>query len=158
MDDGEGGDFIEVYNGAYQPATTFFLKTGLTNGKPYRMRVSAMNYNGRSLVSSIATYYVCDAPTKFSAPVVVSQSTTAITLKWLAPEDDGGCSITGYAVFRDDGANGAISTEVNSSNDASIRNLPSLSQATITNFPASSDGFTFRFQIQVFTVQRNSLS
>ena len=57
--------------------------------------------------------------------------------------DDGGCPITGYAVWRDDGTGAQIFTEVNTQSDPAIRNIPTLSQATITNFPADSEGIIF---------------
>lgn len=39
-----------------------------------------------------------------------------------------------------------------------VKDKPSLSAFTITNFPLLTDGFTFRIQIKVFTTQRESLS
>jgi hypothetical protein len=48
-------------------------------------------------------------------------------------------------VYRDDGLGGEISTEVNTQEDPSVRNLPSLNQFTVTNFPVDTLGFTFRF-------------
>jgi hypothetical protein len=121
------------------------LKTGLTTGLRYTFRAFAVNYNGLSPQSPDGAYYACSAPTDFAAPTVVSQSTTAISIQWTPPSDTGGCQITGYAVFRDNGATGVITTEVNSVNDLSVRDKPSLSAFTITNFPALTDGFTFRF-------------
>lgn len=58
----------------------------------------------------------------------------------------------------DDGQNGPISNEVNTNNDPLVRGLPSLNTLVVTNFPANSDGDTFRFQIEVFTTQRSGLS
>ena len=49
-----------------------------------------------------------------------------MTLEWTAPNDDGGCPITGYAVFRDDGVTGDPTVEINSDNDIDIRNKPTL--------------------------------
>jgi hypothetical protein len=61
-------------------------------------------------------------------------------------------------IYRDDGLGSDIDTEVNSVADINVRNLPSLDQFTITSFPASSEGRTFRFQIEVITTQRSTLS
>jgi hypothetical protein len=33
-------------------------------------------------------------------------------LRWQHPLDDGGCDITGYKIFRDDGAEGPITTGI----------------------------------------------
>lgn len=57
--------------------------------------------------------------------------------------DDGGCPITGYAVWKDDGTGSQVFTEVNTASDPAIRNIPTLGQATITNFPADSEGLIF---------------
>ncbi len=74
--------------------------------------------------------------------------------------------VTGYAVFRDEGMSTIsagtitpITTEVNSESDAAVRDKPTLTQLQVTNFPALTDGYTFRFQVQVFTIgQRSTLS
>ena len=111
----------------------------------YGFRVYAVNYNGLSPSSTVAYYYACTYPSNFAAPTVVTQSISAITLQWNPPGDSGGCEITGYAVFRDDGQNGAITTEVNTVNDPAVRQKPSLSSLTVTYFPPSSAGYTFKF-------------
>jgi hypothetical protein len=74
------------------------------------------------------------------------------------PLNDGGCRVISYVVLRDDGLGGDIETEVNSTEDPAVRNLPSLNQLTVTNFPDSSLGYTFRFQIKVITTQQEALS
>ena len=52
-----------------------------------------------------------------------------------------------------------IATEVNTLNDPTVRNKPTLVELLVSNFPTSTEGFTFRFQIKVFTVgDRSSLS
>lgn len=145
MDDGQGGDFSEIYDGSYAPGITHFEKTGLTTGLQYKFIVYAANYNGWSAGSNEGSFYVCDEPSSFAAPYLTDQSTTQLDINWSEPGDTGGCSITGYAIYRDDGANGSIDTEVNSANDANVRDLPSLNSFAVTNFPSSSEGNTFRF-------------
>lgn len=52
-----------------------------------------------------------------------------------------------------------IATEVNTLNDPAVRNNPTLVELLVTNFPVNTQGFTFRFQVKVFTVgDRSSLS
>jgi len=53
-----------------------------------------------------------------------------MNLSWKEPTDDGGCSITGYALFRDDGVTHKPTIEINSINDIEIRNKPTLRSAT----------------------------
>ena len=43
-------------------------------------------------------------------------------------------------------------------NDPDVRNKPSLSQYKATSFPVGGIGLTFKFQLQVFTTQRDALS
>lgn len=63
--------------------------------------------------SQSATFYVCTAPSDFRRPEVVNQTDSAITLRWSAPTNNGGCRITSYVVYRDDGLGGNITNEVN---------------------------------------------
>lgn len=67
--------------------------------------------------------------------------------------DDGGCPVTGFAVFRNDGNDGTVYTEVNSAIDANVRDKPNLHQLAVTVFPASSVGKTFKFIIRAFTFE-----
>lgn len=92
----------------------------------YTFRVYAINFNGMSQPSQTASFYVCSAPSDFGRPEVVNQTNTSITLKWNAPNDNGGCRITSYVVYRDDGLGGNITTEVNTLQDPSVRGNPSL--------------------------------
>lgn len=92
------------------------------------------------------------------APFKISTTTTSITLGWFAPGDDGGCAISGYAVFMDDGAGGSIINEVNAVNDPAIRSIPTLRSATITVFPALTSGNTFRFIVTAFNLEGSTNS
>lgn len=80
MDDGKGGSFSTIFDGSFQPGVTHFLKTGLTTGYKYTFRAYAVNYNGLSLQSPDGVFYACSSPTLFSAPTVISQSTSAISI------------------------------------------------------------------------------
>lgn len=52
-------------------------------------------------------------------------------VRWTAPHDDGGCPITGYALFRDDGATEIPNIEVNAVNDPLVRNIPTLREVEV---------------------------
>jgi hypothetical protein len=77
-----------------------------------------------------------------------------LTLRWTVPSNDGGCPILGYNLFRDDGEQGGIVTEVDAS---AINGKPSLLQHQII-FLASETGKQFRFQIQTSNVQGSVIS
>jgi hypothetical protein len=102
--------------------------------------------------------YACVAPSKMLAPVRVTSTLVDLTLSWSEPLDDGGCPILGYAVFRNDGNNGAINIEVNTAMDTNIRDKPSQRSTLITSYPSNHIGKTFMYQIQVFNVVGSSLS
>ena len=65
-----------------------------------------------------------------------------MTLSWTAPANNGGCAITSYHIFMDDGNGGAF-TEVD---PLLVNNIPSLSQYTI-NFNSTQTSLTFRFYL-----------
>jgi len=89
------------------------------------------------------TTFACIAPSKMPQPQRVTSTTSSFTLSWQAPSNDGGCPVLGYAVYRNDGLGGPITTEVNSISDSNIRDKPTLRQTVITNFPANSSGKVF---------------
>ena len=49
-----------------------------------------------------------------------------MVVNWTSPADDGGCPITGYALYRDDGITEIPLIEVNTGNDPLVRNIPTL--------------------------------
>jgi hypothetical protein len=85
-----------------------------------------------------------------AAPTWTDSTTSQISIAWEEPSSDGGCAVTGYAVFRDDGAGSSINTEINSASDAAIRDNASLFDVDVTYFPASMEGETFFFQVYAF--------
>jgi len=52
-------------------------------------------------------------------------------VRWNPPKNNGGCPITGYALFRDDGVTENPIIEVNSDNDPLVRNIPTLRQLEV---------------------------
>lgn len=103
--------------------------------------------NGEGPLSEEMQTRACQAPTQMDAPRRVSSTMASLTLQWEHPADNGGCPITSFAVFRDDGASGDIDIEANAPLDTNVRNRPSLDSLLITNFPVASTGLTFRFTV-----------
>jgi hypothetical protein len=60
-------------------------------------------------------------PTGFAAPYRTGSTAVSIDIAWVPPEDTGGCVITGYAVFKDDGTGTSTFLEANEANDLNIR-------------------------------------
>lgn len=70
--------------------------------------------------------YTCTTPSGLLPPTLVSTTSTSIILSWTEPISNGGCPITGYALFRDDGITKNPTIEVNTANDPAIRGIPTL--------------------------------
>jgi hypothetical protein len=109
--------------------------------------VSASSFNGEGAQGTALQTQSCLAPSGVPNPVRDTSSTSsAVSLTWSAPQSDGGCSLIGYALYRNDpdqydAATGTeVWVEANSANDANIRNKPDLLSATVTNFVAGSVG------------------
>ena len=90
-------------------------------------------------------------PTGFAAPYRTGSTATSIDIAWTPPLDPGGCVITGYAVFKDDGTGTGVFAEANSVNDLAIRDQPGLNSATITAFSPSDVGLDFVLYLEVYT-------
>jgi hypothetical protein len=67
-----------------------------------------------------------------------------MTLSWSAPASNGGCPITSYHIFMDDG-NGGSFAEVSSTQ---VNGIPSLRSYTIS-FSSAQTSLTFRFYMAV---------
>jgi hypothetical protein len=148
----------EIYNGRNQPSIISTTLHGLTPNIPYKLQLKSFNANVSSDYSPAATIYACYLPSKFSTPQTTAQSSTGITISWNEPLMNGGCSIQGYAVYRDDGNSGSITTEVNSANDPLVRNNPNLSSLNVTSFPVGGLGSKFRFIVTAFNAVGSSKS
>ena len=152
------GLFVLALDGKEFRTIVSYIAENLDTGRFYRFKVSAYNFNGEGLASAEMTTYSCSSPSIMEKPLRVTSSPTSFTIQWQEPADDGGCPITGYAVFRDDGASGPITTEVNSDSDTNVRDKPTLRELIITNYESADVGKTFVYQIQAFNVVRSSLS
>ncbi|MCK4366376.1 MAG: fibronectin type III domain-containing protein, partial [Thermoplasmata archaeon] len=93
-----GGESLLVTVGNVQQ----YLDIGLTNGVTYYYVVSAKNEVGEGTMSEevsatpAAVLTVPGPPTRLAA----SAGNSRLTLTWAAPADNGGSSITNYAVYR----------------------------------------------------------
>jgi len=89
------------------------VSENLQTGKLYKYKVSAVNFNGEGPLSDPLLTYACLAPKKMEAPWRVTSTTSSFTLQWHESSDNGGCHVTSYAVYRNDGEEGPIEIEVN---------------------------------------------
>lgn len=149
-------DFTLIYDGSNKPQTLSYLVEDLNTSSQYTFKLTALNFNGEGAYSNEFTFNACTTPSGFSAPWKQASTSTSITINWNEPEDDGGCPISGYAVFRDDGAGGSIDNEVNSANDAAVRDIPTLRELTITDFESSTEGFVYRIKVTAFNDEGSS--
>jgi len=119
----------------------------------YSFRVNAKTFNGigASTPAESFKFFACQKPSKALAPTRVTTDTTSITVAWSDPADTGGCVISSFAVFMDDGAGGAFS-EVNSVSDSNVRNNPALHTLKITSglSALSSIGKSYRIYVRSF--------
>lgn len=99
----------------------------------------------------------CISPSGFSPPTGTS-GVSSIVIEWTEPEDSGGCPVTGYAVYRNDGDLTEPITEITPTNYPAIRTNPSLRTATITSFPISPEGLTFLIKVEVITSETSTKS
>jgi len=108
VDDGLEATPREAYRGP-------LAKAGigrLTPGVAYTFYVTAVNYNGEGAPSPLVSLRSCVPPAGVVAPALVRSTEVAVTLRWVQPLDSGGCEITGYKLYHDDGAEGPITTAV----------------------------------------------
>jgi len=82
-------------------------------------------------------------------PILEDITETTFTITWTPPSDDGGCSVTGYGIFRDDGAGGTITTEIDA---GTVNNDPSLFQHAVT-LAGTFTGLTMRVKVTAYTAQ-----
>jgi hypothetical protein len=147
-----------VYDGYGFSKTNYATISGLTTGNEYRFTVAAIDFNGEGAKSTELSIHACTAPSGVPRPQRVSSTSSQIVIKWDNVTSTGGCPITGYAVYRDAGDKSDATTEVNTASDPAVRDNPSLHELTVTNFPSSMEGESFRFRIQAFNVEGSAYS
>ncbi|KAL3147790.1 Fibronectin type III domain-containing protein 3B, variant 2 [Trebouxia sp. C0010 RCD-2024] len=94
--DGDGPDSFEpIYNGT----ECQYRVSGLRSGVLYRFRVLAENEEGRGAWSNIAAAQTAAVPPDSpSMPTVLGSNRTSVSIKWEAPEADGGSPVSSYQV------------------------------------------------------------
>ena len=125
---------------AYRGPSTQAVVRDLTPGIEYQFQVRAINFNGAGPNSTASLLYSCVAPKGVQSPILQAQTETSATLRWAQPTSQGGCIITEYKVFRDDGNAGDITTEVSAFNSYTF-------ETTVT-LDASFTGKNVRFLLE----------
>lgn len=110
-------EYKTVYDGENLPQGTNYLVTGLETGTQWSFKLYALNFNGRSEPSDSQTLNACTEPKGMLPPYKISSEPNKLVLGWNDPISNGGCEITGYAVFRDDSIGGDVDVEINEDND-----------------------------------------
>ncbi|CAE7771797.1 Ttn [Symbiodinium pilosum] len=112
-----GTTFVDATGGS-PPTSTTFTVTGLTLGNYYAIQVAAANraLDTNALTDLVpnyvqASFYAAAAPDAPGAPTVVAstRTSTGLQVSWTAPASSGGIPVLGYKLYRDNGANDAIS-------------------------------------------------
>ena len=161
VEDSNNGTTWTAFDGkAYGlPSQTQFAVYGLVTGRDYKFTVAAQGINGIGEWSDPEeVFYACLPPSGMAAPQRLTTTTSSIAVSWQAPESDGGCDVSGFAVFVDDGLGGAL-TEVNEAEDPLVRNIPGLSQLLITSpFATAVAGTDYRVYVEAFNADGSIIS
>lgn len=150
MDDGQGVIFTKVYDGRCASA----IIENLTPGVEYSFYITATNFNGEGAVSNTVSFKSCVKPLQVSAPVLISTTETTITLRWAHPKSDGGCPVSSYAIYRDDGSGGDIVTSMDVAN---VADKPYLFEHVFT-LDSSLTGLDIRYRLGASNEMGESIS
>ena len=145
----ETTQYTRIYDGqvSLTPTQTTYSYNNAVLGTKYSFYVTVLTFNGESSPSTVFTTYACVAPSGFNAPIINSVTLTSISISWSEPTFNGGCQITGYAVFLDSGSG---FTEANSANDVNVRNKPGLRSFTITSLGSATTGSTVQIKLAAY--------
>ena len=114
--DGQGGAVYADAMGGANVTTQTATVTGLSTGLYYKFKVAAINRvvtenpldDAQPNFGEPFSSFIAVTPDPPAAPEVVNgtRTSTGITIIWEAPADNGGQLVTGYRLYRDDGATG----------------------------------------------------
>ena len=138
------GAWVEVYDGRGQPGVNSVTISELETGKLYRFRAVSYDSNGPSEYSPVAEFYSCTDPSKPGAPVVQENTLSTMLVTWTAPSDNGGCGITEYELYRNDGQGSAITTQIHSNE---LSGHPEITEILVAELPTDPKGLTFKFKV-----------
>lgn len=127
-DSGRNDDYTLVYDGTNSPEVAEYIFPNADSNLTYRFYLTAVNFNGESTASGILSAIPCSTPSGMPTPTATTVTQTAIGIEWNPPSNDGGCEITGYKIYIDDGAGGAF-TEHDAAN---VNNKPFLNSYSVT--------------------------
>ncbi len=147
MDDGNGGNFKNVYYGKNYPNVLKYTIGGLTTGLTYSFKLQVINFNGLSAESEPSKFIICVPPLRLAPPVMAQVTKTTMLLTWGAPNFEGGCPVRSFSIFKDDGAGGSF-TEVD---PTQVNNIPALRQYSVS-FDAADTSKIFRFYITAINI------
>jgi hypothetical protein len=128
VDDGYGVTYREAYRGGL----TYAVVDSLESGREYRLTVGARNWNGYGPNSTEVVLRSCVPPLGVHEPYLVASAKEALTIGWSPPDDNGGCEVSGYKVYRDDGSQGAIDLAITFVESGSETAEPYMFETTIT--------------------------
>ena len=97
------GEFTVIWDGRDRPEITKLTLPDTVEAWPVTLRHRAYNFNGASEYSDEVITFACVDPQAPSKPRWVTSTQTSITIEWDQSDDDGGCPILEYRVFRDSG-------------------------------------------------------
>ena len=76
------GEYEIVYSSSQNALLREYELTGLTTGQLYQFKVSAINYNGESVLSDALEVYSCNFPAQPEPPGRISGTKISILLGW----------------------------------------------------------------------------
>ena len=112
MDDGLGGDFTEIYDGRENLQIFEYEVAGLVSQRLYRFRVAGIDVNGVGQFSTPVALRACKPPETLAQPEILSISKTEFEMGWEDPLIFGGCPVTSFQLYRDDGELGEVSIPI----------------------------------------------
>jgi hypothetical protein len=150
MDDGVHSHLAPVYVGQGRPQVVEYTASGLVTGRPYLFSVQAINQNGLSAPGPSASYYACVAPPALPKPTYVSSDVAAktITVEWASPEDNGGCAVLGYRLYRTDGSSDPLDGSEPGTQVASLADSDPNLRSHTTDLSAGTVGHLYKFKVE----------
>jgi len=100
MNDGLGGD-LGLTAVVEDSSVRRYTASGLTGDRDYLFQVTVVTMVTESARSALFRARSCDIPSVPAAPYRYWSDANTITMRWVAPADNG-CPMTGYRIYRDD--------------------------------------------------------